>query len=201
MAQLEKDIAKLLEENGITWQDNRRLAEGIKDLATRTSLQGVKESILNTDRIKQAVECPVCEQNIKVHPVSLNKTLCELLIKACKIDAGGQKYFHVQDDLDVPLSVGGGWAKLRHWDLIEPQPNPSDPTKAIQGMWCVTVKAMEFIGQKITLPSKVYLYNSRLISKHREQVSVVDVIGDFEEYKELMRFNPPSEQYEKPDIG
>ena len=192
MAQLEKEIAALLESNGMEWRSNVKLAEGIRALAIKTSIKEVKDSYLNTDRVKDAATCPVCEQNIKIHAVALTKSSCELLIKACKIDVGGQKYFHVQKDLDVPLNVGGGWAKLKHWGLIEPMLNTNDPTKSVQGMWCVTVKAMKFIGQVIKLPSKVYLYNSRLISVHRDEISIIDAVGDFNEYTRMMSLEIPN---------
>lgn len=202
MSKLEKNIAELLDNHGIDWRTNQGLAQGIKKLTTSTVVKDIKESYLNTDRVKEATECPICEQNIKVQTVPLSKITCELLIKACRLDAGGKKYFHVDKDLGVPLKVGGGWAELRHWGLIEPQPNPKDSTKSIQGMWNVTVKAMEFIGQKITLPSKVYIYNSNLVSEHREQVSIVEVIGDFDEYANLMSpENSKEEQtYKEPSI-
>ena len=193
MAHLEKNIADLLEKHGIDWNSNVKLADDIKTLATNTVIEDIKAAYVNTDRVKEGIECPICEQNIKIHCVSLNKTLCELLIKACKLDASGQKYFHVVDDLDVPLSVGGAWAKLRHWGLIEPQPNPANPSKALQGMWCVTVKAMEFIGDKKTIPSKIYLYNSNLVSMHRDNVSILDVIGDFDQYAALMNIEDANE--------
>jgi len=186
MSKLEKDISTLLEKNGMQWQDHKSLASGIKDLVASSSLEGVKETYLNTDRVKESVQCPVCEKTISIQTVPLSKIHCELLIKACKIDAGGKKYFHMDRDLEVPIKVGGGWAKLKHWGLIEAQPNPKDPKTTVQGMWCVTIKAMEFIGQKITLPSKVYIYNAKKTSEHREQVSIVDVIGDFDEYTKLM---------------
>ena len=187
MADLEKKIAEILQENGIEWCDHKKLAGDIQSLVRNTTLQGLKESYLNTDRIKKPLPCPICEKNIQIHSESLNRTNCELLIKACKITAlEGKKYFHAGEDLGVSYAIGGGWAKLKHWGLIEQQPNPKDSTKAIKGMWSVTEKAMLFIGRQIKLPAKVYLYNSELKSSDRKEIDIVDAIGDFDAYKQLM---------------
>lgn len=188
MAELEQNILELLRKNGMDYTTHPKLAEGIQGLLRKTTLENVKDSYLNTDRIKHPVDCPICEKNIEIHGESLNKQKVELLIKACRIVINGQKYFHAGNDLGVTYAIGGGWAKLKHWGLIEQQPNPDDPEKFIKGMWTATEKAMLFIGRQLTLPSKVYLYNSRLISEHRKEIDVVEAIGDLDTYNELMGF-------------
>lgn len=187
MESINKDIKEILEDNGIG-SPNENLINSLTGYISGTVLKDIQASCMSVEkRVKTAISCPICEQNIKIHPYTLNRNVCELLIKACKIDVSGKKWFHGERDLGTTQKEGGTFAKLKHWGLIERKPNPKDPNKAIKGMWCVTVLAMEFIGQKVKLPSKVYLYNSKLISKQRDEISIVDAIGNYDDYAALMR--------------
>jgi len=177
-------VIKMLDKNGIDYRSNEKLAADILSFGQNMEGKKLKESLLTTDRIKKPIECPVCEKNIQIHPYSLSKSMCNILIQACRLKINGKKYFHVDDDLEMPNSSGGVFAKLRHWGIVRPQLN-SDNKTLVSGMWTVTDKAMYFVGNKSKLSKRVFLYNSRKISEDRELLSIIDILG-LEDYKKLM---------------
>lgn len=85
------------------------------------------------------------------------------------------------------MKVGGAWAKLRYWELIEEMPKDSMTTeKRTSGMWRITDKGISFVEGNISVPKYVKLYNQTFYGYEGDDVSIHDVIKEKFNYRELM---------------
>ena len=117
----------------------------------------------------EGIRCPICAQWAREYRRPLNRTMGEALValvEAGKAATAAQDrdpsapafasvYVHVRDvafrGADVRVA-GGELAKLQHWGLIEPEPNPEDDTQRCSGRWRPTEKGMAFAdGRRIVL--------------------------------------------------
>jgi len=185
MNDLENKIAQLLENNGINWRDNPKVIHGIHSLIEETGLDGLKSSYINPDRLNKSTKCPLCEKHIEFQKVTLSKRFCELLIKAYLVDKKGKKYFHTGDDIGVSNSDGGGFAKLKHWGFIASQPNPSNPSKILKGMWMITDRGKRFVEGRLALPKDIIIYNKTIKGSSENKIGILKILGE-SKYKSLM---------------
>jgi len=178
MLSINQEIINILKANNIDWQSKPQLAKDILKFAQEMKLEQLQDSFVNTTRLKEPIDCPLCTQNIAVEEIPLEKLHGILLIKACWLTHNGKPMLDVTQDMGLNTETEIDYFfNLQHWGLIIIH------SKTI---FTVTEPAMYFIGQQLQLPKNVYVYNQRLVSKHRELVDVVNIIGNFDKYKELM---------------
>ncbi len=186
MAELHQKVAELLRENNIHWQDNKKLATDIVKLVQETGIGDLKSSYLNSDRLKNSVKCPICEKNIELQKISLNKNNCQMLIKSYLQDKNGKQYFHVSTDIGASFSTGGGYAKLRHWGLIEGQRHDQNSDKIVKGMWSITDRGRRFVEGSTILPKTLILYNADINSVGTQKTNIFEAVGGHEAWNKLM---------------
>lgn len=82
-------------------------------------------------RAEEGCQCPACGRFYKVYsrPLYIQQALwlIELLLRYERT----QEWVHVS----TLRSQGGDYAKLKHWDLIEQEPENDDETKTSAGLW------------------------------------------------------------------
>ena len=185
-------ILKTLTDNGLEIRENHKLANDILSLMNRNNandLQVAKATIFSKDIIKKGTICPCCEQNVKINWKKIDSQMAYCLIKLYRLTKAKPdvEFFHVEDDIDVPLKVGGSWAKLRWWGLIIQKPKEEGVTvKRTSGYWCITEKGKNFVKNIDTVQKYVKLYNMQCHGLDGEQVSIYDALGDKFDYVELM---------------
>jgi len=152
-----------------------------------STLEEVKQ-FLAKNFADKGCTCPACGQNVQQYKKKIDSLMATYLIKLHKLsEERFNSYFHVEQDLDVPLRVGGSWAKLRWWGLIEEQPKDEATTSSrTSGYWKITPRGASFVKGEITLPKYVKLYNGKCRGAEGEQININDCLGDKFDYKELM---------------
>lgn len=194
MAQLDTDIIKLLANNGIDYKDNVKLAVGLKDLvikysAADKSVQVLKSELFTPSNLKEGTKCRVCNQNVKMYKKSIDSEMAKYLIEIYKQDkkTPNKIWFHVEGDLGVTLKVGGSWAKLRFWELIEEKPkDPENKAKRTSGLWRITDKGKRFVLLQDSVKKYVKLYNQTFYGFEGEDSDIREALGEKFNYSNLM---------------
>lgn len=190
MLEIHNKIIALLSKHGIDWEANKELATDIKNLALESHTESLKGSLFTSAKLKEGCKCPVCNQNVKMYKKKVDSQMAFFLIKLHRLTKKNpfKTFFHVQDDINVTLKVGGSWAKLRYWELIEEQPKDNSVTeKKTSGMWRITDKGMMFVEGNLSIPKYVKLYNQGFYGYDGdERVSIEQALKDKFNYRELM---------------
>jgi len=189
MLPIHEKVIAILSKHGIDWKSNKDLAKDIKELAIESNLESIKSSIFSKENMKDGCKCPACNQNVKMYKKKIDSQMSFFLIKLYRLSKKNpfKSYFHVQDDIDVSMKVGGSWAKLRYWELIKEQPkDSSDTTKRTSGMWRITDKGIMFVENNLKVPKYVKLYNQTFYGYDGEMTSIEETIKDRFNYSELM---------------
>lgn len=144
------------------------------------------------------VDCPCCNQLVKLYNRKLYSTPAAYLVNLYRLDRKNPKqvYWHVTEIQKVIIG-GGDFSKLMYWGLITEQPkDEDDDSKRTSGYWAITDKGRDFVRGKITVPSHVRLFDGKSYGFTGKQVTIHHVLGNKFNYAELMgdamnRHNPP----------
>lgn len=194
MAEIHDKIIKLLKDNSIDYSSNISLATAIKNLVAEYSepqkaISLVRLNVLSKDNMKKGGICPACTQNVKMYEKKIDSQMAYYLIQIYKktISFPDKEYFHVQDDLNVPMKVSGSWAKLRWWGLIEEQEKGNDVSnKRTSGMWKITDAGKRFVQHKSKVTQYVKLFNGKFYGEVGKQVNISQCLNEKFNYMELM---------------
>lgn len=184
-------VIQILTDNGITLEADLIdvLSDQIVDAMATENAFKLKDYVFEEERFNKGHSCPVCNQFVKLYknPISGGTAYCLIqLYKQAKGDTF--KYFHV-DEIPVPNRVGGSWAKLRYWGLIDEMPKRNDETdshKKSSGYWRITNTGIQFVERKISLPKYIKLYNKQFYGFDGDATDIQDALGNKFDYNELM---------------
>lgn len=188
MLPIHEKIIKLLSDNGIDWEKNKTLAKGILDLAMGDHTESLKQQVFSVSAMKEGRRCPVCNQTVKMMRKNIDSSMAYYLIKLYRIthDNPLQSWFHVSKDIKVSYEVGGRFAKLRFWGLIEEKPKDITDDKRTSGMWRISEKGKLFVEGGCTVKKYVKLYNMRFYGFDGDEQNIEQVIKNKFSYNELM---------------
>lgn len=193
MLEIHQKITDILNKNNLDIEDVGELPHDIMQLineyAGKDGIESAKGRLFTSQAIKDGNNCPVCEQNVKMYWKKIDSQMAYYLIKLHRVESNNphKTYFHVEDDLGVPLKVGGSWAKLRWWGLIEEQIKNREVTvKRTSGMWKLTERGVNFIHNRISVKKYVKLYNRKCHGADGELVDIKHCLGSKFNFKELM---------------
>lgn len=106
-----------------------------------------------------------------------------------------ERYFHMADEIKVSVKVGGNWARLRYWGLIEEKAKQADDGKDTlrSGYWRLTTKGKAFLQAVTVIPKYITLFNADFkgFKDENDTINVRDVFAkkkDFS-YSEVMNWN------------
>lgn len=140
------------------------------DLFAVDTLSDARASLENSKESGDSVKCPCCEQTVKVYP---RKILGTMVMQLRDIISNGRR-----DAKDLPfLSSGGVYAQMRYWGLIEQN---DDAT------WSATQKGVDFLHDRISVPSTAFVFNQTLLGFSDDTVGVRDCMGKKFDYDEMM---------------
>lgn len=194
MTELARDIINMLSKHGINYYDNPPLGTAIKELVFKYSdgskdsaIQVIKQDIFNPKTMAEGKKCPCCEQHVEMHKKNIDSMMAYRLFKLYNLNNNSDRtYFHVEDDIKVPNKLGGGWAKLRHWGLIEQKPKvEGEGNGRTSGFWKITEKGMMFVEGKIMVEEHVRLYNGKKYEVKGKLVSINDCLKNKFNYNDL----------------
>jgi len=188
MAEIHDKILKIMEENGIPYEDNRQLAQDIMNLARDTNAQHLRSILFSEKNFTEGSHCPVCSRKVRLNRKALDAKMCYFLIRLYHLShADTTKFFHVERDIQVSMGVGGSWAKLRYWGLIEAQPKEKHVKQSnISGMWRITVRGVGYVQMEGAVEKYINLYNRQFYNYAGRKINIKEALGDTYKYDELM---------------
>ena len=139
-----------------------------------------KSEVFSLANFHKGTECPVCERHEQLRKYTINSAQSFLLMNLRRLHVNAlnpKKYFHVENDIKVPLKVGGDWAKLRFWGLIEECKNAEADNKPRSGYWRLTANGSLFVQNRLSIPKYVTLYNAefRGYKDEEDTITIQDV--------------------------
>jgi hypothetical protein len=195
MLKIHEEITSILKSHNIDYRQNPKIASDFNDLISKycsmdaDKMNIEKAKLFTRDRMKKGGDCPLCEQNVQMYSYALNGETIFRLIKLFKHSKNfpSGRFFHVQQEIGITLNIGGGWAKLKWWGLIEQEEKEKDNTiSRTSGYWRITQKGEDFINGKIRIPKYVRLYNNNQFGFKGEEVTAQDCLGQKFNFVELM---------------
>jgi hypothetical protein len=129
--------------------------------------------------------CPCCERWGKINTFHLDETnaLSLLWMKKNEKDADG--WIHTAKVAPRWMMRAKSFSTMRHWGLVESAPN-DDKEKKGAGVWRLTNKAHNFIGGKVRLPKKAFVYNRTLVAYGDQEIYISECFGKRFNYEEVM---------------
>jgi len=150
--------------------------------------------------------CPCCKQHVKIYRRALGSQMARWLIwlvrtweqkqAGVRSPVSGQ-LMHLECNhpwIDVKLSPvrGGDYAKLIHWELVEHKVNepkqkrPDGSRPKDSGLWRPTFKGIDFVHQRLSVPSHMTLYCNLLLEQSDDLIKIHQALGKKFDYHKLM---------------
>jgi hypothetical protein len=140
---------------------------------------------LETAMVDGAV-CPCCESWVQRYRRTLTAGMAVVLCRIVRQTVGRQDpWVKVYEMKHPPL--GGDFAKLRHWKLLERLPKDwEDTTRRTSGVWRATDKGIDFALGRIMVPRAYFDYQGRCLGFDEELTTIQQALGKRFDYGELM---------------
>ena len=142
--------------------------------------------------------CPLCDQHCKYYRRRLNSIMAQGLISlVIQARSSPGDWVHVEaitlQGREVVV-MGGSFALLAHWRLIEPMRN-DDTDKRCSGWWRPTDRGIAFAERRSVEPASGLFYNNSVLEWSEDQIDIADALGSKFNYADLMqpatRESPP----------
>jgi hypothetical protein len=107
------------------------------------------------------------------------------------------RYGRSARDLDIWIDIqhaplrGGEYAKVHHWGLADKHPGATLGVSRGNGLWRPTAKGIDFVYDRVTVPSHIYLFDNNLENVTAEQISIRQALGPKIDYDHLIHTPPP----------
>lgn len=143
----------------------------------------------------EGVECPCCEQFVKVYkrPINAAMSYALILIDHYFSRPAHDEWLHVPQFLAVQklpastlASIRGDWAKLKYWGLLEEMQALRDDGSNRVGFWKITEKGRQFVQRHVVVPKYAHLLNNQFLCFEGPEIGIEDSLGVRFNYNELM---------------
>lgn len=135
----------------------------------------------------EGVSCPCCGQKVKIYKRTINHSIAAMLIKLYKLTRLTNDYVHIKD-LYLDGRRGSDFGILKHRGLITQKDN-DDPKKKTSGYWRLTAKGQRFVEGREVQQKYISLYNNHFYGYSGPYISIVDCLGEYFDYRELMGYS------------
>lgn len=139
---------------------------------------------LRHEAMNRGARCPCCSQFAKVYRRSIGSRMVTDLMAVHR--HAGRGWCYLPDAIGYN---GGDSAKLRYWDLIEPEPGPDGSTTDgnRRCRYRVTERGVAFLAGRARVPRWALVFDGRLMRlDDSETVTVQDCLGDRFSLAELL---------------
>jgi len=138
-------------------------------------------------RVEDGERCPCCTQLAKVYKRKLTSAACRALIALYReCDDWGHLPTIVKKRIPDVAHQGGYMTLSGYWGLMEEE-RERRPDGGRAGYWRITDKGRQFLFAEITIPSRVHLYDGRVLGfDHHTTLTIQEALGQKFDYKELM---------------
>lgn len=128
--------------------------------------------------------CPCCGQYARRYKRTLYSSQAAQLIRLYWLNRRDpEKYFHRH--IVTPRCNNGDLVFLRHWGLLEVEPN-EDPTKKDSGSFRITELGRQFVERKARVPKSLFQYNDNVEEFTEETTDIVEALKEKFNYEDLM---------------
>ena len=165
---------------------------------TGKTIEEARREIFAEETFRKGSICPLCSRKVQLKKLSISRSQIGCLMMLYRLHLNNndwERYFHMSDDINVPVFVGGNWAKLRYWGLIEEKAKQRGDGKDTlrSGFWRLTDKGKAFLKNLTVVPKYITLYNAefRGFKDENDTISVKDVFDkkkDFS-YSEVVNWD------------
>ena len=139
------------------------------------------------DRIEKGTRCPCCNQMAKIYQRRINAGMAYGLCLFFRAHGATDAYVHVPSQTELSR-LGGDWAKLALWGLVEERPSDDPGLGPHGGWWRLTKLGARFVAGQCRVPAFVYVYDGAVMSRSKDKtVSIHEALGAKFSWKELMR--------------
>jgi hypothetical protein len=128
-------------------------------------------------------QCPTCAQHARSYRRRLTAPAAAALVTA--FGRYGDRAFHAPSAIDSSR-LGGEWARLAHWGLIEEVSPTWQCTHGHGGHWRVTHAGGLFATGRLNVRSHVVIYAGQLVDFAGREVNVDDALGTGFDRDELL---------------
>jgi len=143
---------------------------------------------------EKGISCPCCGQFVKRYGRSITSSMAYGLILLHKyfVKNPSEEWLHVSSyfsDLNIPSPVKqgmGDFAKLKYWGFIESAPEHRDDGSPRNGYWKITESGKMFAFGEMSVPSKIFLYDSKVVGIGENMMTIRDALRKKFDYSELM---------------
>lgn len=136
----------------------------------------------------KGIKCPTCDQFVKVYRRKVNSSMAYGLIEVYHYfrSPGHEEWLHVPDYKDL-AKLGGDFAKLGIWGLVEPMPGERDDGCKHTGYYRITDRGVAFVEGRLRIPKYAFTFNQTVLSMTEDQdADIHDALADEFSYRELM---------------
>ena len=135
------------------------------------------------ERLQEGAKCPCCTQNARTYKRTITRGAAAGLVHAY-LAHGVDNLFHAPSDPAL-ARLGGEWARLALWNLIEEAPTARDDGGRA-GYWMVTPKGAGFVRDGLLVPKHLYLFDGRVMGSSLEQLTIREALGHRFDLRELL---------------
>jgi hypothetical protein len=135
-------------------------------------------------RRRDGTVCPVCDQRVKEHRLTISSGTAHQLIEIYR--RFGTDWFHLADFMLEDTSRSRATNQLRHWGIIETDGDRDDEGRR-SGIWRITERGERFVRGDLRVPKYVYVYNGEVVGKEKStRISIEDALRQKFDYAALM---------------
>jgi hypothetical protein len=163
------------------------------------TLQDAKHLLRDNFGYKR-VDCPCCHQQVYLYPRKITGVMALALVELYREHQrlnDFNMYIHLSELLETRgyghrITNTGDKAKLKYWELIEPMIGVRKDGSNKVGRYKITTKGILFVEGRVSVPSKIGLYNQQVyaLPPHHEihPVFIKDVWDLKFDYAEMMGY-------------
>jgi hypothetical protein len=134
--------------------------------------------------------CPTCGRWGKVYARTLNKTMARSFIWLCRVAAKDpQAWVDVPNTAPRSVIRTNQLPTLAWWGLVERCHKNDVNTTKYSGLWRPTLKGWDFYSGRISVPNKVFTYNSHVQKYGGVNVFIHECFETKFDYNEVMQTN------------
>ena len=146
------------------------------------------------ENFKDGVNCPCCGQLVRLWAYRIHSTMARVLVEL-HISSKEEKYHHInalwerakeKSNIRKSQLIGGDFAKLVLWGLIESMPKDPELNKRSTGFWAITELGKEFVKNDVVVPKILFMFDGHRYDTEGE-VTIIDTLKKKFDYFELMK--------------
>jgi hypothetical protein len=136
---------------------------------------------------RDGMDCPCCGQLVKLYRRKIDGHGARFLIWLVRSWNAKPGWYNRLEAPTFGQAVSGGAYALPHyWDLMEQQPNETNPRlpASRSGIWRPTKRGLLFAKNLLTLPKYALVFNGQCYGFEGEDVSISDALPEWFDFWE-----------------